>query len=371
MSNINEKRETNKPTRNISLDIIRIFAFFCVVSVHYFSYIGFYGRPVLGTRMFIMTTMRSFFMICVPLFVILTGYLESSKTLCKEYFVKIKRVIFIYILASITVFLYKWLFLHNAFTFKDLLTGILDFSMANYAWYIEMYIGLFLLIPFLNILYHNLSKKSKQGLLLVMIFLTALSSIINVYNFKETGWWNTPSVSTSYQKLIPSWWEGIWPLTYYFIGCYLKEYPITIKKFLNFILILITTLLFGAYNYWHSFGGDKFIWGPWQSWGALPILILAVFVFIFFLNINMTECPRSIKFILKHCSNACLGAFLVSVIFDNFYYPKLNKYVTDIPLRLNYYPIMAAIVFLSSLALSLLLSVIYNGITKIISSINS
>ena len=29
-------------------------------------------------------------------------------------------------------------------------------------------------------------------------------------------------------SLIPDWWIGIYPLTYYFIGCYLKEYKVTI-----------------------------------------------------------------------------------------------------------------------------------------------
>lgn len=54
--------------RNPAADLIRILAFFLVVSVHFFLNNGFYSTIVEGERMFIMTIMRSFFIICVPLF---------------------------------------------------------------------------------------------------------------------------------------------------------------------------------------------------------------------------------------------------------------------------------------------------------------
>lgn len=52
--------------RNTSLDLLRIIALFCVISVHFFLNNGFYDQTVVGKRMFIMTVMRSTFMVCVP-----------------------------------------------------------------------------------------------------------------------------------------------------------------------------------------------------------------------------------------------------------------------------------------------------------------
>lgn len=330
--------------RNTILDIVRIFAFFCVVSVHFFNRSGFYSRPVVGTRMFVMSCMRSFFMVCVPLFVVLSGYLEKEKKLCKAYFFKITKVLSIYILASIAVFIYKNFFLNNNLTFKDLIRGLLDFSMADYAWYIEMYIGLFLLIPFLNVLYNSLSKKKeKQCLILIFFLLTSLPSVI---------------------KFLPYWWNEMWPVTYYFIGCYIKDYPIIIKKSINILYIIIITLLYGTYCYWRSYGAN-FVWGPWQSWGALPILLLAVLVFSFLVNIKIEHCSKWCKFILKQLSDACLGAYLVSVIFDTLFYPKLIAQITDMPLRLNYFFVMVGLVFFCSISLSIFLLVIYNCIVKV------
>lgn len=348
------------------LDLMRIFAFFCVVSVHFFSKIGFYSRPVIGIRMFAMSCLRSFFMICVPLFVLLSGYLEKGKKLCKAYFLKIIKVLSIYVLASIAVFIYKRFFFNNNLTFKDLIWGLLDFSMADYAWYIEMYIGLFLLIPFLNILYNSLnSKREKQCLVLILCLLTSLPSVINVYNFKDMGWWSNPSLSDSYQKIIPYWWAGMWPITYYYIGCYIKDYSIQIKKSLNLLYIIIISLLYGMYCYWRSYG-TNFIWGPWQGWGAFPILILAILIFVFFVNTKIDNWPKWCKVILKYISDSCLGAFLVSVIFDSFFYSKLNATIPDMPLRLNYYFLMVGLVFSCSILLSIVLSMIYNTVIKLI-----
>ena len=66
--------------------------------------------------------------------------------------------------------------------FVQFIFGVFGFSSAPYAWYVEMYIGLFLLIPFLNGAYHSLtSKGQKRALICTMIVIAALPNILNVY----------------------------------------------------------------------------------------------------------------------------------------------------------------------------------------------
>lgn len=359
---INKNKEISN--RNTTLDLIRIFACFCVISFHFFLNNGFNYQPVIGKRMFLMVCIRSFFKVCVPLFVILSGYLEKDKILCKTYYTKLIKVIGIYILSNIAIYIYQIFYLKQDLSLKALFVE--TFNYFNYAWYIEMYIGLVLLIPFLNILYRSLTKKQeKQCLIFILCLITSLPGIINVYNINEASWWLHPTQSYSYQKIIPGWWLDIWPITYYFIGCYIKDYSIKIKKTLNILYIFILTLLYGTYCYWRSHEVN-FIWGVWQDWGSLPNLMLAVLVFIFILNIKMDGCPRWCKLILKHCSDACLGAYLVSYIFDNMFYAKLNALITYMPQRLNYYFIMVGSVFICSMALSMVLSIVYNGLVKLV-----
>ena len=105
-------------------------------------------------------------MISVPLFLLLTGYLMRKKELSKKYYSGIKKTLSIYILASLACLIYKVLFLNMNYSLFGIIKDILGFSLAKYSWYIEMYIGLFLLIPFLNLIYNNLkTKKEKQTLI--------------------------------------------------------------------------------------------------------------------------------------------------------------------------------------------------------------
>lgn len=146
--------------RNPAMDFIRCFAFFSVVSVHFLLNNGFYSQELIGKRMYLMTCMRHFFMVCVPLFLMLTGYLMRKKTLSKEYYLKGSKTISIYILACLVWYLFYTIIQGKTISALQWCANVLRFNAGRYAWYIEMYLGLFLLIPFLNILYNNIEEKS-------------------------------------------------------------------------------------------------------------------------------------------------------------------------------------------------------------------
>ncbi len=261
--------------RNINLDIIRCIAIFSVISVHFFLNSGFYNVPVMGKRMYIMVLMRTFFMICVPLFILLTGYLASKNTLSKKYYKKIIPDIVTYVLASLICIMYKKYYLGINVGIKSGLLSILDFTASNYAWYVEMYIGLFLLIPFLNIIYNNLtSKGQKQALVLTFVALTVLPTLLNIFNFNSLSWWLNPASSDSFAKIVPSWWASIYPITYYYIGCYLKEFKINLKSVISFILILLAVIGFGSFNYYRCFG-VPFKWASYSNFGGIERVVIS------------------------------------------------------------------------------------------------
>lgn len=122
-----------------------------------------------------MTFMRTAFMICVPLFLLITGYLMNSKELNVKYYHGIIHTLQIYIVSTILCILFERYYLHNNLSIKYAVFSIFGGDIA-YSWYVEMYIGLFLLIPFLNILYHGLeTQKRKQFLIVTLLFLYSLS----------------------------------------------------------------------------------------------------------------------------------------------------------------------------------------------------
>ena len=110
---------------------------------------GAYSVDIHGKRMYVMVMIRCACMICVPLFLMLSGYLMNKVTLNRLYYIKRIKIIVIYILASIMCEIYNVIYLHQNRTLLDCIKGILAFKSAKYSWYVEMYIGLALLIPYL------------------------------------------------------------------------------------------------------------------------------------------------------------------------------------------------------------------------------
>ena len=63
----------------------------------------------------------------------------------------------------------------------------------QHSWYVNMYIGFYLLIPFLNILWKAISSKEGHCILVgIFMVLTVAPSIFNILDFNVSGGdWNT------------------------------------------------------------------------------------------------------------------------------------------------------------------------------------
>ena len=71
--------------RNINIDLIKCIAVFSVLSVHFFKNTDFYNKTITNS-LYLGVFFRTLFMICVPLFLITTGYLMKNKELNKKYY---------------------------------------------------------------------------------------------------------------------------------------------------------------------------------------------------------------------------------------------------------------------------------------------
>ena len=85
-----------KKTRDIQLDFVRVVATFFVMSVHFFLKTGFYKQQIIGWESFVQILFRSLFMTCVPLFIILSGYLLNYRNINIKHFLSIRKVLFQY-----------------------------------------------------------------------------------------------------------------------------------------------------------------------------------------------------------------------------------------------------------------------------------
>lgn len=358
----NNTRSVNKADklgrRNTSMDIIRTVAVFFVVSIHFFLNNGYYSESHVGISMYIMCTMRTLFTACIPLFLILTGYLMSKKTLCKGYYLGLVRILLIYIMSSIACVLFKIKYVFLEIDFKTAVLELLSFKMAPYSWYIEMYIGLFLLIPFFNIMYNGLNtQKNKKALLVTFFIISILPTAFNIFSFTGEEVWYNPDTLASISKIFPDWWEMLYPFAFYFVGCYIREYGLKIKTPVAIILLLVSIAGFGAFNFFRSyhtvFEDSKYI-----SWQGIEPFIMAVLIFTLLSRIKADKLPRWLRWILWKVSDSALGIYLLSYIFDTMAYPILLSRVPVMTDRLKYYFVIVPVVFIGSMVLSLLLNII-------------
>lgn len=340
----------NESQRNPALDLVRIVATFNVLLFHFLFRIDILSMPIQGTRIIILCFLREISMICVPVFIILTGYLMRKKQLSSGFYRGAIKTISIYILTSIVIYIYRVLKKGDLNEITVIFKEILDFNVTSYAWYIEMYIGLFMLIPFLNCMYQGgfLERNSadavkyKRTLIMTLIILTAL-----------------PQLGKGY---LPEFWLPIYPLCYYLIGCYLSEYGLQLSRKTTGLLFLASALGKTIISIWRANGGPYVVDG-WQEWGSILQVLQAVFAFSFLSTWDLSELSPKLNKLLRQISDLCLGAYLVSYIFDGLSCNWVRERVLSFGMRLNYLPLV-----FSNFVCSLLLSAFVNWIYQILAN---
>lgn len=214
-----------------------------------------------------------------------------------------------------------------------------------------MYIGLFPLIPYLNILYHTLQEKQKkQKLILTLLFLTAIPEVLNSLRF-VLPWEMTYNDPAEYLSVLPDWWNNLYPVTYFYPGAYLREYPLRLSRAKTILLGLLVFLGAGTFNFIQSYGSE-FIKGPWQTNQSLFTIMQTVLVFHFFMGLDCSRLSPKGGKALSCLSDLCFAGYLVSAIFDNWFYPASGWYQDSMTYRLEGYFVLVPLVLCCSLALA-------------------
>lgn len=353
--------------RNPALDIVRIVATFCVISFHCVGGNGLYEVYMIGTRMYLLSILHAATMVCVPLFIMLTGYLMRKKHLSRKFYKGIVKTLSIYVLAAIVCDPGEIL-CRGMEGLAKLTSG----RGTGYSWYVGMYMGLFLMIPFLNVMYRGdfadpesePAKKYKRTLISSLLCLTALPGSVNIFVFTRE-WWKNPTISSDYLEIVITFWKSMYPITYYMIGCFLSEYGLKLRRRTCGLLLGAVTILNGTYSFMRSCGLE-YAGGTWLSYGSLTIVIQSVLVFNWIAAADTKNYPEWLKTFLKHISDLCFGAYLVSQLFEEYFYPMFRRAIPSVGYRISYYPLMIGLVFVCSLMLSALLNLVYEIFNKLV-----
>ncbi len=354
--------QEGKP-RFIGIDIVKILACMLVVCVHFFLYSGFYSEPI--TRDFGQGAIfcRWAAYCCVPLFMITTGYLMKNKTLSKKYYLGILRVLIVYIICSVICYAFdhqhwpnKYDIPYGGYSAWVFIRGLFMFTDAQYAWYVEYYFCMFLIIPFVNLAFNGLKdKKQKQIMLITTLVITVVSQSFFV------GFEDATQI-----RLFPGYFVRCYPIAYYLIGAYIREYPPkrTLANKAYFIVMFAIGLAWVSnttYNQSLLNEENNYVMlsKHYNDYGSWPVALCSAMLFLIFFDITSKN-QKLIK-VVKFISEATFACYLVSYTFDTIYYQEFcPRYLTVAERCSHAYQVIPK-VFFSAMGVALAIQVVYSG----------
>lgn len=243
----------------------------------------------------------------INVFLLITGYFMCRKEFCRQKVINLLCLMVFYRWIIYAVFILTG---YEKFSLPELIKTVLFVPLDFGRGFSSSFLGLYLLIPFLNKAVKNFGKKDFQYLILTLVFLfTVLSSFFLNSAFEYTGWY----------------------ATVYFIGAYLRLYPVEFLKNTRTCLLLSMASLALCYAsaIFISFAGAKLnknlpvYWFVNDSNKVLAILT-AVALFCLFKNLKIghikiinTLAASTFGILLIHASSDTMRNWLWNDVFHS------------------------------------------------------
>jgi surface polysaccharide O-acyltransferase-like enzyme len=305
--------------------------------VHATTFNGFTDEGVISMGNFMAGVGRYLAYACVPLFMMLTGFLSSEKKPTFNYYFKLVKIIIEFFIVATVVALVNVLLLGDTTSVLEIIDKILHFSYPQYSWYVNMFIGLYLLAPFLNYGYKAIPEKYKW------LFIITLLIIFTSIDF------------TTY-------WRSAYPLMYYFIGLFIQDKKFEFKK-LYLVLTLIGLCLLQTLFYMFPI-----LYGV-ESHNNIGCVLVSTTIFLLFYNYKIAKPNRMTK-TLRCIANASLSTYLVSEIFDKYSDILFNNWgLVNFSQRHIHLIYMTPIKFILSLCIGIVINIVATKLYKLLKSL--
>ena len=329
--------DTSKQTkakRTPGLDVVRTFAVLCVLTTHAIAYLGPMNTGIHSLKWSVYLFIRFTALTGVPLFLLLTGYLNCRKTLTPRYFRGILPVLLSYVVISAASAVAADLTGAADFTPFAAVLGILNFTANGYAWYVEMYVGLFLFIPFLNLLYQALSPRARLLFGDILLGLTALPAVFESFRVSGTA-----------LDIVPDYWESVYPVFYFWVGALLRDCPPRIGRLKRLLAAAGASLIPVTLCWFASNPADGYAWYMMNGFSCLTTALTAVCIFLLFYDLPLPAVPAAVFAEFSVCA---FETYLFSYIVDIILYPRIRFFM----------PAMVLVSFLASYVLARILRLI-------------
>jgi surface polysaccharide O-acyltransferase-like enzyme len=287
--------------RQSGIDLVRITGLFFVVGVHQFLYNRFYYEPQTGLLMWSADVFRWLFFCCNGIFMMLSGYLRCQKTDFRDCYRGLIPVLIGYTLCCAIIFPIQAL-LGEKQTTMGWITRFVTFG--NYAWYVEMYIGLILFSPVINLGLKQMDDKTLGRFANIMIFVTSAHYLTAL-------------------DLIPNYWSSLYPVTYYVLGAAVRRIQPKVKLWQGLGMALLISMGLAAASILTT--DEGFSNGFTQGYGGIWTMLTAAFVF---LGLYRVKVGKGTAKVLAWLSGGVFEGYLLSKIFDIWTYPLVKQWHT-------------------------------------------
>lgn len=288
--------------REPGLDLLRCIALLCVVIFHSFLYNGYYYQPQTGLSLVLAGSLRWLSTTCIGLFLMLTGYLQSCKTDLRACWRRMVPVLAGYFLASAISIPVRHFVFGDVRTLAQWIQGFAEFGGVYYGWYVEMYVGMVLLMPFLNRVMAHLDGKSHLSLAAVLLVLTALPGATPI-------------------PILPDHWRFLYPVTYYVLGAAVRRFQPKCPPWLGLLGAAAVALAMGIATVLSTDGvlSTALTWEFADIWVAMMALCL-------FIGLYRVDPGKILRHICAFAAGGCYGGYLLSHLLDHWVYTLLPQW---------------------------------------------
>ena len=344
---------SERSKRQSNIELLRIVAACGVIILHY-------NNPNIGggykavedgsINQAIMTFFETVFICAVNLYVLISGYFMRNST--KRDLIKPIELLAQLIAFELLFYLIKELPKGEGLSF----TTVLGYFTPSY-WFVFVYIALYLISPYINLVWSHLSESGKKMLLIICTVLFSIYSILTdiIQHFRpdENNGLSTIGLLGSE--------AGCTIVNFvlmYLLGCYLRDCEEKGKKTgtgkLALLLVLNVAAIFGWTYLEKIITGD--VINNTAAWNYDNPLVIteAVIVFLIFSNMKLGS-----NKVINKLATASFPAYLIHI--NLLEYCGIETYVRENPALLTVHILGSTIVIY---LISFVIFLIYDLITK-------
>lgn len=302
-----------KQERDAGIDLVKVCAMFFVLSLHFCLHGGFYDFAMKETPVAVISGFRMLSYECVPLFLLISGFLMNKAKPTARHYIKITPIVINSLLVAGVTIAFKILVLKEHFPFYVWAESVYHLQQPSYGWYVNMFIPLYLMMPFINAAYQGMqTPKAKFGTLAILIFIANLAITVNRFKVIQHPEEMVPI------GFSPNYFGNMWPFAYYWTGMMIAEYRPRVKKPL--LLLALVLLLTGAVML------DRFTTESGWNQGInftnedFPNILIASIFFLLLYDVKIRN--QIVCKILKAVASLSMTVYLLSFIGDCIYVRK-------------------------------------------------